>query len=321
MTEAVTTASQAAENKQPTAIEDQRTARWQRKLLPLMMVVLLGLTIFFALANIWEVRLIQTQTRENSELNIETILSQKEDLFTNTTFNISFNDRMRYLQWKVSAVLEAGTVNSRYRQARTVSLNRTYIVFIGFTTGMILALVGATFILGKLRESSSTVGLGNEFMRTSVISASPGLILVAMGTTLMLTTILTRSEVSVTDGPSYLISHAPGQGTADNRVNALFDQPVATTGWPHITSSSFGPSLPNNPEEQVSLLDSSDAMRKRANRPLSDFLNPAARSQYVGTVGQTNVTPGGLAPQKSFKVTHSNANREKSKEGSADNQL
>jgi hypothetical protein len=74
----------------------------------------------------------------------------------------------------------------------------------GFVTGMILALVGAVFILGKLRESSSEFEAQTDVMVLSLKSASPGIILAALGVGLMLTTIVTHHEISVTDVPVYV---------------------------------------------------------------------------------------------------------------------
>jgi len=67
---------------------------------------------------------------------------------------------------------------------------------------MILALVGAAFILGKIRESETRLDV-NGIWKFSIITASPGLVLALLGTILMITTIVTHFEIAVEDAPVY----------------------------------------------------------------------------------------------------------------------
>jgi hypothetical protein len=205
MPEEAAATARASETIQHFEENNPQSARWQLKLLPLMMAMLAGLTVTFTLANIWEIRSIQRHIENTDSLDLRPLVSESVPS-TNVagTPNLSFENRISYVQWQVAAILEADAINRRYHQASTVLLTRTYIVFIGFTTGMVLALVGATFILGKLRESSSKAEIKSEFLKMSLLSASPGLMLAAMGTSLILATIFVRSDVNVTDGPLYL---------------------------------------------------------------------------------------------------------------------
>jgi hypothetical protein len=49
----------------------------------------------------------------------------------------------------VAAVLEADALQRRYHQANANMLARVWTRQLGFITGMLLALVGAAFILGR----------------------------------------------------------------------------------------------------------------------------------------------------------------------------
>jgi hypothetical protein len=69
---------------------------------------------------------------------------------------------------------------------------------------MILALVGAAFILGRLQEPASEVSVASPAGNWGLKSASPGIILAVLGTVLMLTTILTNHRIDVTDAAVYL---------------------------------------------------------------------------------------------------------------------
>lgn len=209
----------AKTSERDTQVQYPRSIRWQMKLLPLMMTMLATLTVVFAAGNFWEIRSIQKDIESTDKLDIEKILDQKNPLpNADATPDITFADRSQYLQWEVTAILEADAMNRRYHQATAISLTRTYIVFIGFTTGMILALVGATFILGKLRESSSRADVKSEFLKMSLVSASPGLMLAGMGTILILATIFARTDVKVTDEPLYLTALPTGVSGQQNAV-------------------------------------------------------------------------------------------------------
>ena len=84
-------------------------------------------------------------------------------------------------------------------------MSRIYIKYLGFFTGMILAIVGAVFIISKLKEDVTELeGTIQEKTKFRLLSSSPGIIFGLLGTALMMTTILTHSEISVKDMPLYL---------------------------------------------------------------------------------------------------------------------
>ena len=115
-----------------------------------------------------------------------------------------FDRAFEYIRWKTLLQLEANALQQRYHQAGVLLISRIWTRYLGFVTGMILALVGAAFILGKLRESSSQLGTEGAGWKVSITSASPGLILAVLGTVLMLGTLATRLEMQVNDGPVFL---------------------------------------------------------------------------------------------------------------------
>lgn len=68
---------------------------------------------------------------------------------------------------------------------------------------MILALVGAAFILGKLREPASELQLKTGAAEGNLKGQSPGLFLAFLGTILMVTTIVTHNEIETKDPATY----------------------------------------------------------------------------------------------------------------------
>lgn len=77
-----------------------------------------------------------------------------------------------YLRFKILALLEADALHRRYHQANATMLARVWTRQLGFLTGMILALVGAAFVLGRLQETTSTVGIETKVAKASIACAS-----------------------------------------------------------------------------------------------------------------------------------------------------
>lgn len=178
---------------------DRQTAKWQDRLLPFMVVVLVSLAIFGCVANVIQVHQVQAHIEAAHEINLEPALAGLANVKDATP-----NDRFIYARWQTLALLEVNSITSRYHQAGVMLLTRVYIIFLGFATGMVLALVGATFILGKLRESESKIDGKGAFGTFSMSSASPGLVLALFGTILMIATILNKSEITVKDQSLYV---------------------------------------------------------------------------------------------------------------------
>jgi hypothetical protein len=76
--------------------------------------------------------------------------------------------------------------------------------YLGFVTGMILALVGASFVLGKLREPLTEITGELPKINLSLRSASPGIILVFLGAVLMIATILDEDKYEADENRIYL---------------------------------------------------------------------------------------------------------------------
>lgn len=158
---------------------------WQKRLLPFMTSMLAALIIFFCAAIAWETYHIQTNVETAHEIDLR------------TPANREFSSNPGFL-------LEANLIERRYHQTSAAMVSRIYLIFLGFATGMVLAMVGATFVLGKMREGDTSIDGEGGSVKASMKSGSPGLILAAFGTTLMLTTILSRADITVTDQAVYL---------------------------------------------------------------------------------------------------------------------
>ncbi len=179
--------------------EIANTEAWQRRLLPFMISTLALLTIFVVVSNIYQTGIMQRHIASLKELELEPAWESVK--VENTP---ALADRIAWAQWQTLALLESQAMRSRYHYASVAMMGRVYILHLGFATGVVMALVGATFILGKLRESSSSVKADTGSWRLAFQSNSPGLILSLLGTVLILATIWARSELDVRDSRLFL---------------------------------------------------------------------------------------------------------------------
>jgi hypothetical protein len=60
-----------------------------------------------------------------------------------------------FLKWKTLVLLEQDAMSMRHQHINASLLMRTWTRYTGFLVGMVLALAGAFFILGRLREETN----------------------------------------------------------------------------------------------------------------------------------------------------------------------
>ena len=178
---------------------DFRETKWQKKLLPFMVIVLSLVMLFFFTATAFQLYYLHQRIEQTPALDLNLALG---DLESNPA-GASGEDKLQIGRWKTLSILEGNALQRRYHQANVLLMSRIWTGYLGFVTGMILALVGATFILGKLRESESKADAGSAGWKFSVTTTSPGVILALLGTTLMITTIMGHYEIKVNDGQLY----------------------------------------------------------------------------------------------------------------------
>jgi hypothetical protein len=185
---------------------------WQQRLLPLMCAILASLTVFFCVALAIETVSVQRHIESAHELNLNPLIERLESAKPSGAAAVE--------EFRVKAVMlmEANVIERRYHQASAGAMGRIYLIFLGFATGMVLALTGSTFVLGKLRESATMLGGGTPEWSATFRSGSPGLVLALFGTVLMLSTIFSRADIAVRDQALYVL---PGQQVAEVSSGAV----------------------------------------------------------------------------------------------------
>lgn len=190
------------ENKEPTVLEnkDKEDIAWQTKLLPFMIGMPTVVALFFFIVSLIQINNLNNKIQESNEINLKPALSLLEE---NNKNALPANTKLDYTRWKTLSTLETSSLQLRYRQANIILMFSVWTRYLGFVTGMILALVGSSFILGKLREPTSKLDADSGSLKFSITTASPGLIMSLLGTILMITTLMKNFEVNVTDAPVY----------------------------------------------------------------------------------------------------------------------
>lgn len=182
---------------------------WQRRLLPLMVGLLVTLTAFFIVASFVQLYYLQTRIEKAPPLDLGPAMASLDEIAKDMQSGkipdqSAFNSRIEQARWQTLSILEANVLQRRYHHAGVLLISRIWTRYLGFVTGTILAMVGAAFILGKLQEASSNLGAEGGLWKVSLTTASPGLVLAALGTALMLATLATSMDLYVNDGPVYL---------------------------------------------------------------------------------------------------------------------
>lgn len=177
------------------AAEDRR---WQEGRLPLMKGTIVALAAFFFAVTTLQLVYLQWSMRPPAEVDLsEAYAILAADRGTPA-------ERVTEFETRALVSLELHALSQRYHQASVLVMTRVWRQYLGFITGMILALVGAVFILGKLREPDSRLEAEAGQMKYALQSASPGIWLATLGVVLMLATILTHHNVLTEDRPIYV---------------------------------------------------------------------------------------------------------------------
>lgn len=200
--------------------------KWQERLLPTMNGLLVGLTIFFFLSTFGQMAYLHWSILQIPEINIDPSSNPTsiEDVET-------FKDRENARELEIRGKMEAFIVTQRYHQVSVLLMSGLWIRYLGFITGMILALVGASFVLGKLREPAQRLEGTFSGMDFSLRTASPGIILAILGVILMFATIIDKDTYNVSDSNVYLFP-VEAANTTESLSPPLLMSPEQVFGTP-----------------------------------------------------------------------------------------
>jgi hypothetical protein len=184
--------------------KEPELTEWQEKLLPLMTYMLLGLTIFFFLASLGQLIYLHRSILRGTQIESQVVPDLLSQQIHDSSEELLAAGRLQAL-----TALELNALERRYHQANVLLMSGVWVRYLGFVTGMTMALVGATFILGKLREPPVELEARSVAAAFSFVGTSPGILLVVIGLVLMLTTIVSQQTYSVEDRSIFLALDGP----------------------------------------------------------------------------------------------------------------
>lgn len=180
--------------------KNKQLLQWQNRLLPWMIAMPTILIGAFILLATLQLSKFEKAIYRGDGNNIDILPSPVA-----TATDSVLKKNVDYLKWYSLVKTEEYSINRRYNQGGVLLMSRIYVKYLGFFTGMILAIVGSVFIISKLKEDVSEIeGSIHDKTKFRLVSSSPGIIFGVLGTALMMTTILTHSEINVKDMPLYL---------------------------------------------------------------------------------------------------------------------
>jgi len=164
---------------------------------PLMVAAVIATAVFFAAVTVWQFGALQSRINQPATSPLAIAWNQ------HATAPSSFREQLELSTVQAKYSLEQESIARRYALANLTFESRLWTRFMGFVTGMILAMVGAAFVLGKLQTDASELGASSQGISVTIRSASPGIILAALGTLLMSISIFVEATVTTHDVAIY----------------------------------------------------------------------------------------------------------------------
>ena len=187
----------AAQGSTDEGLAHQR--RWQTRLLPLMVWMLAGLTVFFFVSSLVQLMVLHQRIAAGPAIAPAQLLRASD-----CPSAWAADACLALRRHDTAALLEADTVAKRYHQASVLVMSSIWSRYLGFVTGMTLALVGAAFILGQIDAQPSELEGQGVGWNVTLKTASPGLSLVVLGSVLMIVSMVTLHEIKTRDDAVYL---------------------------------------------------------------------------------------------------------------------
>jgi uncharacterized membrane protein len=220
-------------NKKTASANDKHIIDWQKRMMPWLIIAPSALILIFILLATVQLRSFESHIYQSDSLNISKSLPKVDSV----TIDTSITTKLGYLKLYALTKMEEYSINRRYNQAGEILVSGIYTKYMGFFTGMILAIVGAIFIISKLKEDTSNLeGTINEHINFKLVSSSPGIVFGVLGTLLMVTTIFKTVESNVTDAPLFL-NYQNVEQPKGNDENAALNDLENQNSRQHIDSS------------------------------------------------------------------------------------
>lgn len=217
--------------------EADRLAEWQTAARPFMTRIMVALAAFFFAASLAQLGYLTWTIAHPPTLAAGTLLDAGICAPAADRPGLDAPSCFALQRERAFLMLEANVMERRYHQSNALVMFSVWSRYLGFVTGMILAFVGAAFILGKLAEPESRLEGAAGNWKASISSTSPGLILCTLGVGLIVASITTLHALNTRDAPTY-VQRAPGAAAETTvkddgaPIGAQYQEPVPEKSKP-----------------------------------------------------------------------------------------
>lgn len=208
-------------------------ARWQRRLLPFLVMTLVATALFFFATSYVQFSRLETFITQAPDDRALTAVLADSARTSGTVQDLA------YFRWKTDLLVEERRRLLVSRRASAVLLATMWTQSLGFITGMILAILGAAFIMAKLSEAPIALHAEGASAKAVLTTSSPGIVLAVLGTGLMVMAMTVKFSATIKDPvvpPAKVMSGAQESGTVPPPVDDFEDAdegaPPAAAGQP-----------------------------------------------------------------------------------------
>lgn len=158
-----------------------RQAGWQRLLLPFALVVVFGASAYFMWTSVSQFEAMKVSVeRSFVDERIVPLIERSAPAGTGDATP------------QVRLMMEERAQRADLTRAGASLLISLWTRNMGFVTGMLMALIGAIFILSRINDAGSTLEARQGALTGSLKTSSPGIVLAVLGTVLMVLAMTTR---------------------------------------------------------------------------------------------------------------------------------
>ncbi len=190
--------------------EPEEVTAWQLAARPFMTRTVVVLALFFFVASLGQLAFLSWELAHPPTIGAGSLLDGQICAARPGTPPLEPEICASLQRGRAMLLLEANIVERRYHQSNALMMFAVWSRYLGFVTGMILAVVGAAFILGKLAEPESRFGAAAPGgWKAEIRSTSPGLILCFLGVVLIVASIVTLHSLHTRDAATYILPLNP----------------------------------------------------------------------------------------------------------------
>ena len=177
-------------------MNDRLLPKWLQAVFLLLPVLLI---VLFVGASYWQVKDVSDgiMARERADLSALWSAQPGDSALTSGEY-------ASLVKWRALVAMEHEAIAQRYEQGGILAVSRITTKYLGFLTGMIMAIAGSIFIIGRIREEATRVSGEWQQAKVAVRSSSPGILFGLMGAALMGLAIVHHQGVTTQDSPLYL---------------------------------------------------------------------------------------------------------------------